>query len=1060
MKRKQNLQFISKLSVLLVLLILFQISASANVKLPAIIVKGRVLDETGSPIPGVSVKVKSETNAVATDNNGYYSISVKGKTSVLIFSYIGYESEEVLVGDKTTISLSLKPSSNSLSEIVVVGYGTSKKADLVSSVGQVNMKDLEKAPVRSINESLAGRVAGVQVNSTDGQPGAGVNIVIRGANSITQGNSPLYVVDGFPIEDFNLNVFDPKEVESIDVLKDASATAIYGARGANGVIMVTTKKGKAGQPVITFSPSYSVDNNIKTMKLMNPYEFAKMQLELNPGAVGSVNDPTAIYILLTRPNKTLEDYRNAEATDWQTPFFQTGVRQDYSLSLRGGTDKTVYLISGNLNDQTGTIVNTGYKRYQGRFSLDQTLSQKLKVGINAAYANLLRAGNAAGQSTGSGTTNILYSVWGYSPLSEFTEDTQIDETTGSGTDYKFNPIINQKNLLRNNKTQNLNFNAYLDYNIIKNLKLRVTGGINNTNVVNETFNNSNTYYGSPNTGPGRTSGVNGSIAQANTKNWSNENTLTYSKIFSKKHNVNILAGYSAQGNVTNSNGFGATLLPNEKLGLSGLDEGIINPVSDVSSSLWNLSSFFTRVKYNYQSKYYIEASYRADGSSKFAPENKWSYFPSVGASWRFIKEDFLKDSKILSDGKLRASYGKTGNNRVNDFAYLSSTGVVSGNSYPFNNGYTSSIFPTTIGNANIKWETTDQYDAGVDLGFLKDRITLTADIYKKNTNDLLLNANLPSSSGYGSALKNIGAVSNKGLELSLSTINISNKNFQWSSSFNISFNRNKVISLAEDQQVYLSTTNWDNNYRSIPSYIAKIGSPLGQMYGFIWDGVYQFSDFTKTSTGEYLLKDNVPSNGSNRQNIQPGDIKYKDLNGDGTMSSADYTVIGSSLPKHTGGFSNNFAYKGFDLNVFFQWSYGNDIQNNNRLVFEGNALGKRFLEQFDSYTDRWSPENQGSSNYRTGGFAGAAYSSRTVEDGSFIRLKTVSLGYNLPKTLLSKAYMKSVRVFVSGQNLYTWTKYSGLDPEVSAYNSVLTGGFDYSSYPRARTIAFGANITF
>ncbi|MFA4866735.1 MAG: TonB-dependent receptor [Pedobacter sp.] len=1022
-----------------------------------------VVTEQGpnTPLVGVSVLVKGTKTGATTDKDGRYAIQVPSTgSSTLVFTYIGYLKREVNVGDKGILNVILSEDSKSLNDVVVIGYGTSKKADLVSSVGQVDMNDMVKAPVRSIDEALAGRVAGVQVNSSDGQPGSSVNIVIRGANSITQSNSPLYVVDGFPIEGFNLNVFDPKDVESIDVLKDASATAIYGARGANGVIMITTKKGKVGEPIISFSPTVSMDNNIKTMKLMSPYEFAKLQLELVPGAMGSPSDPTPIYTLLTRPNRTLEDYRNVQATDWQEPFFQTGIRQDYSLALRGGTGKTVYSVSGNLNDQKGTIINTTYKRYQGRISLDQTLSSKLKVGLNGSYSYLLRGGNSASQGTGgSGTTLILYSVWGYSPVSEYTVEEGVDETTGSGTDYKYNPIMNQANMLRNNKTYNLNLNAYLDYAISKELKLRITGGMNNARVINEAFNNSKTYLGSPNTSPGRTSGVNGSITEANNNNWSNENTLTWTKTINKQHNLNILGGFSAQGNTSDAFGFGAILLPNEKLGLSGLDEGEVRPITTAGSSLWNLASFFGRAKYNYKSKYYLEASYRADGSSKFAPDNKWSYFPSVGASWRFIKEDFLKDNKILSDGKLRASYGKTGNNRVSDFAYLSTTDVAPGSSYPWNDIYVTSILPKDLGNPKVKWETTDQYDAGVDVAFFNNRISLTADVYKKNTKDLLLKATLPTSSGYISAFKNVGAVSNRGLEFSLSTVNISNKNFQWSSSFNISFNKNKVLELTEDQLTLPSTTNWDNGYTNIPSYIAKIGEPLGLMYGFIWEGSYQYSDFTQSSTGEYLLKDNVPSNGSNRNIIQPGDIKYKDINGDGAITSADYAVIGKSLPLHTGGFSNNLTYKNFDLNVFFQWSYGNDIQNNNRLVFEG-GRATRFLQQFDSYTDRWSPENQGSSNFRAGGFSVAGYSSRTIEDGSFLRLKTVSLGYNVPKPVLSKIKISAVRVFLSAQNLYTWTKYSGLDPEVSTYNSVLTGGFDYSGYPRARTLAFGANITF
>ncbi|HTN00210.1 MAG TPA: TonB-dependent receptor, partial [Pedobacter sp.] len=869
-------------------------------------VEGKVTEQgSGDPMVGVSVLIKGTKTGGTTDKDGHYAVQVSSKeSSTLVFSYIGYLQKEIVVGDKTTIDVTLAEDSKLLNDVVVIGYGTSKKADLVSSIGQVDMKDLTKAPVRSIDESLAGRVAGVQVTSSDGQPGSAVDIVIRGANSVTQNNNPLYVVDGFPIEGFNLNTFNPNDLESIDVLKDASATAIYGARGANGVIMITTKQGKMGAPVISLNSTVSFDNNIRTMELMDPYNFVKFQLESTPGLPGTALAPTPTFTLLTRPGKTLEDYRNYPATDWQSPFFQTGVRQDYSLAIRGGTDKTTYSISGNLNDQKGTVINTNYKRYQGAIKLDQALNKTMKVGVSADYAYLLRSGASLVVGSGGGTSNkILYSVWGYNPLSAYTEEEGLDETTPTGVDYKYNPILNQLNMVRDNKTHNLKVNGYFDYAIVPSLKLRITGGINNARVINEEFNNSKTYLGNPQTVSGNANGVHGSISEASTNNWSNENTLTWTKTYHKNHNLNVLAGFSAQGNTTSVFGFGAIKLPNEKLGLSGLNEGEVRPVTTAGSSLWSLASFYGRAKYNYQSKYYIEASYRADGSSKFAPNSKWGYFPAVGASWRFINEDFLKNSNILSDGKIRASFGKTGNNRVNDFAYLSSNDVVPGNSYPWNDTYTSSIYPTSLGNPLVKWETTDTYDAGLDLSFLKNRITLTADVYKKNTKDLLLRASLPTSTGYTTAFKNIGAVANRGLELTLSTINVSSKNFQWSSNFNISFNRNKVLALAEDQQTLLSSTPYDYSYASIPSYIAKIGQPLGLMYGYIWDGNYQLNDFTQTSTGEYLLKDNVPSNGNVRQNIQPGDIKYRDINGDGVVNINDYTVIGKSLPTHIGGFS-------------------------------------------------------------------------------------------------------------------------------------------------------------
>ena len=1053
-------------TILFVFLCLFQLPVFAqSQKINGVVTE----QETGKPLPGVSILLKEKGIIGATDVSGRFTVEVPGPSAILIFKYIGYTDSEVIVGDKKILQVKLSQDSHSLDEVVVVGYGEVQRKDLTTAVSSVNMDDMNKAPVKSIEEALAGRVAGVQVNSSDGQPGSGVNIVIRGANSITQDNSPLYVIDGFPVEGFNNNALVPSEIESIEVLKDAAATAIYGARAANGVIVVTTKKGQVGDPVVNFNTTQTVDNNIKTMELMSAYDFVKYNIERDP-RVGDGANPSPTYYYLTREGRTLDDYKNIQGEDWQTPFFQTGRMQDYSLSIKGGSKQTLYSVSGNATNQTGTIIHTGYKRYQGKVTLDQTLSKKLKVGLNTNYTYMQRSGLSAAQGTGaSGTTNILYSVWGYSPLTPITEDAAeaIDDVINSTTDYRYNPLLNQRNSEREAKTTNVNLNTYLEYVIIPNLKLRVTGVVNNSTVVDEAFNNSLSYLGNPITAAGRTNGVNGSIYTRKITNWANENTLTWAKKFNKKHDLNVLGGFTQQGNTSSRNGFGANMLPNEKIGLSGLEEGTINASSIIAtSSLWRLASFLGRVRYNYDGKYYAEASYRADGSSKFAPENHWGFFPSAAVSWRFSKEDFLKSSPVLSEGKVRLSYGSTGNNRVDDFAYMSANGLPAALSYSFNGIYIASLVPgysgsTTdfiLGNPKVKWETTNQYNAGLDLGFLKNRINFTMDIYKKVTKDLLLKANLPFSSGYTYAYKNIGKVENKGIEFSLNTTNIQHPNFKWTSSFNISFNRNKVLGLAENEETLLTSVNWDNGYTNTPTYIAKIGQPLGQMYGYIWDGVYQLSDFDESTPGSYILKSGIPNNGNTA--VQPGDIKYKDLNGDGTINASDNTVIGNSLPLHVGGFGNNFSYKQFDLNVFFQWSYGNDIQNVNRFVFEGNGLNKTYLQQFASYVDRWSLDNQSSQNPRVNGVpSNAAYSSRTVEDGSFLRLKTVSLGYNLPKTLLNNAHISNLRVFVSAQNLYTWTNYSGLDPEVSTYNTVLTGGFDYSAYPRSRTIAFGLNLT-
>jgi TonB-linked SusC/RagA family outer membrane protein len=1022
-------------------------------------VTGVVQDSQQQPLPGVTVKVENSTGATITDNNGKFSIAIADKNAVLLFSYIGFVPTKMSLNGKQDIAVTLKEKSSSLNEVVVTGYGTQKKKDLTGSVGVTPMADLNKAPVYSIGESLEGRVAGVQVTTGDGQPGSGINITIRGANSITQDNTPLYVVDGFPIEGFNLNLLNPQDIESIDVLKDASSTAIYGARGANGVIMITTKKGKAGAPVVSANVTQSYMNNIKTMQLMNSYDFLQYQLQRDPTA-GTANTPTPTYVYFTTPGKTLSDYVNAPTTNWQAPFFRTGNLQNYYLAIRGGTKQTLYSVTGSIDDLTGIVINTGSKRYQGRITLDQTITDKLKVGINVNYSYLMQYGNGLASSNNSGTNNVMYSLWGSNPLSPYSATQEVDPTTNAANDYKFNPILNQENAVRNTNTANLNVNTYLSYNITPDLTLRVTGILNNTEIGTQSFNNTNTWWGDPTTPYGSSNGVNGSVSTSKNNNWANENTLTWNKSYGK-HNLNILGGFTEQGNTSNIFGFGANFLPNESLGVSGLAQGTLNPnFTLATSSLWTAESWLGRINYNYNSLYYLTFSYRADGSSKFAPNNHWGYFPSAAAAWRFTGEEFMKDNGIISDGKLRLSYGKTGNNRVSDFAYMPTTNLPAFWSYSFNNTYISSVIPQTIGNPDLKWETTTQYDAGLDLSFFGDRINFTTDVYRKVTNNLLLNATLPTSSGYTTAYENVGSVQNQGLEISINTVNIRNRNFRWTSSFNIAFNGNKVLSLANGQETLLSSIPWDNHWSSTPAYIAKVGQPLGLMYGYIWNGEYQYSDFNRTSTGGYILKDNVPTNGNNRANIQPGDIKYKDLNGDGVINASDYTVIGHSLPIHQGGFTNNFTYKNFDLNVFFQWSYGNDIQDASRMVFEGNVLNSPFLNQFASYDNRWTPTNQNAPNYRVGGYFGGGYSSRTVENGSYLRLKTVQLGYNLPKEWLKKLKVSSARLFASGQNLWTWTGYTGEDPEVSAYNSILTGGFDYSAYPRARTIAFGINANF
>jgi TonB-linked SusC/RagA family outer membrane protein len=1014
-------------------------------------ISGKVTSDDNEPLFGVTVFEKGTKTGATTDADGKFVLTVSNANATLSFRYVGYQSRDIPLNNRNTINLALKGLDNALNEIVVIGYGTSTRKDLTGSVGQVKMSEFEKAPVKSFDEALAGRVAGVQVSGADGQPGEVNNIVIRGAGSITQDNSPLYVVDGFPLEDANNNSINPSDIESIDILKDASATAIYGARGANGVIIITTKRGKIGEPVIAYNGYYGFQKNTKTLDLMSPYEFVRYQLELDPA------NSTTTYL---SNGKTLEDYRNVKGLNFQDQIYRTAPMQSHDISIRGGSDKTRYSISGNIIDQDGVIINSGFTRYQGRVTLDQSVNKKLKVGINLNYSYSLSNGTIVkdASSIQSASTNLLYAVWGYRPVTG-NDNILDDELFDPGfdynviADYRVNPVLSAKNEIRRNITTGLIANAYAEYKIIPSLTLRITGGITNNMLRNEAFYNSLTQAGNPR----NSSGANGSIYYNPTTSWLNENTLTYRKTFNKVHNLTILGGYTGQATKTARTGFNGLNVPNESLGLDGLDESP-SQIGTSLSSRWGLLSYLGRINYNYNSKYYLTASFRSDGSSKFAPGNRWGYFPSGAFSWRMSGEEFMKKLKFVSDAKLRLSYGETGNNRVSDFPYLDQITQPNSAGYSYGNGSPSKgAILTAFGNKNLRWETTKQVNIGYDLSLFKQRINLTVDLYRKTTHDLLLEALLPYTAGLSTAFKNVGKMQNEGLEFTLNTTNISNKTFSWNTNFNISFNNNKVLALAENQTALTRPVNFDQKWNALSPYVAVVGQPVGQLYGVIWDGVYQYEDFDKSPQGVYTLKGNIPRNGN--PSVQPGDIKYKDINGDGNVNAADFTVIGRGLPVHTGGMSNNFTYKGFDLNVFLQWSYGNDIINANRLLFEGNGKQSRFFNQYASYADRWQPDNPSNTLFRTGGQGPFYYSSRVVEDGSYLRLKTISLGYNVPAKIYKKANLKSLRVYASAQNIATWTNYSGPDPEVSVRNSTLTPGFDFSAYPRASTLIFGLNIS-
>lgn len=1045
---------------------------SMTVAMAQVLVKGTVIDKTGESVIGASIQVKGTTQGTITYIDGKFSLGVPDKKSVIVISFIGYATKELQVDPSKPMSIVLEEDTKVLDEVVVVGYQEVRKKDLTGSVAKADMNELLNTPVGSFDQTLGGRIAGVNVSSGEGTPGGTMNIVIRGNNSLTQDNSPLYVIDGFPVEDAAIaSTINPSDIESLDILKDASATAIYGARGANGVVIITTKKGKVGKAQITYDGSVTMQHVTRTIPMMDAYEFVKLQAETYPA---SIANSTGGYLMEYQGKQwTLEDYRDIFQYDWQDEILRTALQHNHNIRITGGTEGVRYNASVSYYNQDGILLNSGYERFQARANT-VVKRDKLDISLTTNYSRSIQTGSTPSETSYSGMNNLFYSVWGYRPVTypnksmESLLNDVMDEAIDSSNDYRFNPIRSLKEEYRKYYINNLQMNGYVSYEFIKGLKLKVSGGYTYDARKNDQFNNSNTRYG----GPTSTDKVNAQIIRNERLTWLNENTLTYQTNIKKKHFFNSLIGITFQNSDYEYYSLKSTHIPNESLGMAGMADGTLSSSSSLKSS-WAMMSYLARLNYNYKSKYYATASFRADGSSKFSKKHRYGYFPSGSLAWNFMEEEFMAPiKKVVGAGKLRVSWGLTGNNRIGEYDYYAllqmlkekqgdyiSNGSIPSGVYPFDNDMSSvGMVPVSLPNEDLKWETTEQWNVGLDLSFFDERLNFTADVYRKTTRDLLLEASLPLVSGYYSATKNIGKVRNDGLELSLSTVNIKTKDFTWTSDFNIAFNKNEVLELAENQLSLTTAAKFDQNYNSQPSYIAKVGLPMGMMYGYLYEGTYKYDDFIK-SGNSYTLKDNVPYF-SSEANTQPGMPKYKDINGDGVIDSNDRTIIGRGLPIHTGGFTNSFAYKGFDLSIFFQWSYGNDIMNANRLFFE-NAGGKKDLNQFASYANRWTPDNPDSDiPAATKSASNNVISSRIIEDGSYLRLKTVTLGYTFPKTLIAKAKLSNARVYLAAQNLWTWTSYSGYDPEVSIRNSALTPGLDFSSYPRAFTLSFGVNLGF
>jgi TonB-linked SusC/RagA family outer membrane protein len=976
-------------------------------------VGGTVTDaSSGETLPGVNVLVEGTTTGTSTNADGRYELNVPSLQDTLIFTYIGYQRAEVSISGQGNLNVQLQPEAIMGEEMVVVGYGTQKKSDLTGSISSVSSEDINTYPTQGMTDAIQGKISGVQIQSVNGgEPGTGYRIRIRGGTSINAGSNPLYVVDGFP----GSTPPPSEDIESIEVLKDASATAIYGARGANGVVLITTKKGHEGDTQIDLKLSNSFQQTTKRLDLLNASEFGSLMNDMHLNGGGADDD-------LPYPNAS----SLGKGTDWQDQVFRDGYLQNYQLSISGGSDNVNYYVSGNFYDQKGVIINSDFKRMNILSNLDIQASESFKFGGKLYFARSEKNGTRtqAGSSGASGA-GVISGALKFEPTQGIYNENDEFSISGIGDPHD-NPYAVATQRESDNVSDRFEGNLFGEYTIANDLMLRVTAGANINNSRHGSF-LPTTLVG------GRNTGGTGRINAGKSTNFVNENYLNYEHTFADVHTINFSGGFSYQ--YYRSEGWQASnqefISDSFSFWNLGGGSNFQSPSSNLSK--WTLASWYGRLNYNFDDKYLLTFTGRYDGSSRFGKNNKWAFFPSGAIGWNISNEPFLEDSDLLSNLKLRASYGITGNTEIGTYRSLARFSPVFSTvgGQPVN-----AIRPTDVANNNLTWESTTQYDVGLDIGLLNDRFDITADYYYKKTEDLLYNVPLPEYSGYGSSLQNIGSIENKGVEFSLSSQNITTDKFSWSTRLNISFNRNKILDLAGGDVKYSEAPG---HMISTESQLLREGEPVGSFYGWIFDGLYQEGDdFTA------------------EPNKQPGDVKFKDINGDGTVNNSDQTIIGDPHPDYIWGFTNNVSYQNFDLSIFLQASAGNEMLNFTRMELLWMS-GKS--NQLAEATNRWTPTNTDTNIPRASSGRSAIVSSQWVEDGSYVRVKNISLGYNVPPSIL-KNIVRSARVYVSGQNLFTFTNFSGYDPEVSYRNSNRNSGLNYATYPNIRSFTLGLNIGF
>ena len=996
-------------------------------------IKGTVVDETKQPVIGANIVVEGTTNGTITDLDGNFSLQVPENAELRV-SYIGYLDQRVKVGKSTSLHIILKEDTQTLDEVIVVGYGTMKKSDITGSVASVKLDDLKEGATTSVDQMLLGKSAGVNVVQSSGEPGGGFSVNIRGASSINGGVSPLYVIDGVPIDNSRpvsqgsivgfsdsrsprnpMSSINPADIESLEILKDASATAIYGSRGANGVILITTKSGKAEKMKVSYSGSIGIQSPSNKLNLLSATDYKRVLNEI----IDASGDAES--------SRVGDIANGGRGTDWQDEVTrQNAITHEHQLSFSGGNNKTYYYTSFNYVNQEGIVNNTSFERLGARINLKSDINSKLKIGMNVtgSYMKDHFVANGFGVNDNAG---VMYAAYNYDPT------IPVKDTDGNfalSPELQIdNPVALSEGMTSYSDTYRFLASAFGEYHITNDLFLRLNLG---TDFMNESRKN----FVSSLTKQGRFYGGIASNQNSEKSNYIVEGTANYNKTI-KKHSFGALAGISYQRYVTSYLNNRAADFPNESLGAENLNLGNQETFRMQNSVTGNrLASYIGRVNYSFDDRYLATVTFRADGSSRFGKNNKFGYFPSAALAWRISNESFLKGIDQITSLKLRLGWGRTGNQEIGDYPAL--TTYQSAGTTIWDGKQMVGVGPAKMPNPDLKWETTDQTNIGLDFGVLNNRINGGLDYFWKKTTDMLLQLPVPQSTGYNSILSNVGRIDNKGIELFLNTVNIDTKNFKWESNITFTSMRNKVKDLGGIDEIIVGA-----GYTHVEQVaIRKPGLPLNSYYGWEVAGVWQENDDYSKMKEDY----------------KPGDLKYVDQNGDGVINDADRVVLGDSFPDFQWSFGNTFTYKDFDLYVFFEGVQGVDMLNGNLIdsYFPIDFRRNKFAEP---YLNRWTPENptnQYPSFTDPLKLGRKVVNSRTLSDASYVRLKTIRLSYRLPKF---SSLIQSLQLYVTAENLFTITDYVGLDPAINPNNDS-NFRMDFNSYPSARTFIFGAKIDF